>query len=143
VLPAAFLVVLAVGVGLGILVDRRWLRPTAADTRPAQDPRLVGRWVSDEDKTPLEFRTDGTFEYGRVTTFDVPAFGPRPEDVRTEKKTRVDVTTGQYRWVDGETVQVTEPNLGGAWLTSRVVIEGERLTLLGKDGTVRRYTRAP
>jgi hypothetical protein len=143
-LPAAFLAVLAVGVGLGVALDRFWLRPAATNTdpRPKPDPRLLGRWIRDDDKSPLEFKSDGTFEYARVTTFDVPVFGPRPEDVKTEKRTREDAVTGQYRWVDGETIEMSEPDFAGLWFASRVVIEGDRLTLLAKDGGVRRYTRA-
>ena len=146
-LPAAFLAVLAVGIGLGVALDRFWLRPAATNTentdaKPKPDPRLLGRWIRDDDKSPLEFKSDGTFEYGRVTTFDVPVFGPRPEDVRTEKKTREDAVTGQYRWLDGETIEMSEPDFAGLWFSSRVVIEGDRLTLLAKDGGVRRYTRA-
>jgi hypothetical protein len=130
---------LAAGVGLGVLLDRLWLRPTRA---AAEDPRLVGRWVEEEAKTPLEFRTDGTFEYVRVTTTEVPVLGPRPDDIKKEKVRREERVTGRYRWVDGGTIELLEPDFGGAWMAMRFVIEGDRLTLLRTDGSVRRFTRS-
>jgi hypothetical protein len=144
VTTAALLAVLVVGVGLGIVLDRFWLRPSAGnpDGKPSPDPRLLGRWVRDDDKVPVEFKSDGTVEYRRVVTFDVPILGARPDDIKTEKRTREEVVTGQYRWVDAETVEISEPDFPGLWFSSRVVIEGDRLTLLAKDGGVRRYTRA-
>jgi hypothetical protein len=144
VAAAALFAVLAVGIGLGIVLDRYWVRPSAggADAKPSSDPRLLGRWVRDDDKVPVEFKSDGTVEYRRVVTFDVPVLGTRPDDIKTEKRTREDTITGQYRWIDAETIEVSEPDFPGLWFASRVVIEGDRLTLLAKDGGVRRHTRA-
>lgn len=131
--------VLVAGVGLGVLLDRHWLRPTRA---AAQDLRLVGRWVDEEDKTPLEFKTDGTFEFVRVATIEVPVLSARPDDIKKEKVRKEYPVTGQYRWVDAGTVQLLEPDYGGVWIALRFVIEGDRLTLLRGDGSVRRFTRS-
>jgi hypothetical protein len=138
-LAAAFAVAFAAGVGVGVLADRTWLRPPA--DAPGRDPRLVGRWVRDQDRTPLEFKADGTFEYVRVTRFEVPVFGDRPGDVEKKRETAEDRVTGQYRWVDAETVEIREPDLGGSWSPLRFAIEGDRLTLLRTDGGIQRYTR--
>ena len=138
-LIAAFAAVLAAGVGSGVLLERYGLRPARTVTA---DPRLVGRWVDDEDKTPLEFKTDGTFEYVRVTKTEVPEFGPRPGDIEKKKVTLEDPVTGQYRWVNAETVELLEPGFGDLWSAMRFVIEGDRLTLLRTDGSVRRFTRS-
>ena len=138
-LIAAFAMVLGVGIGLGILLDRSWLRPPAGGVD--RDPRLVGRWVHDKDQTPLEFKSDGTFEYVRVTRVEVPVFGDRPGDVEKKRETLEHRITGQYRWVSGQSVEIVEPDLGGDWTALRFVIDGDRLTLLRSDGSVRRYTR--
>lgn len=145
VVLAALAVVLVAGVGLGVLLDRIWLRPSPRTAQaPAQDSRLLGRWVDEEDKTPMEFKTDGTFEYVRVTTSEIPLLGARPGDIRIkEEKARMDdPVTGQYRWVDAGTIELLEPDYGGVWLAMRFVIEGDRLTLLRSDGSVRRFTRS-
>jgi hypothetical protein len=126
--------ILVIGVGLGVLLDRHLLRP---DRNFVRDARLIGRWIEDEDKTPLEFKTDGTYDYVRVTKLTFPGFGgAEPKTDRLE-----DRLTGQYRWVDGETVEAMEPDIP-FWIPMRFVIEGDRLTLLLNEGKVRRYTRA-
>lgn len=133
-LPVAFVAVLSAGIGLGVLLDRTWLRP-AAETK--EDPRLLGKWIEEGDRTPVEFKPDGTFEYIRVTTMSMEVNGkPDPNPTRREEK-----ITGQYRWVDKDTIETIEPDLG-FWTQGRVVFEGDnRLSLLLTDGKVRRYTR--
>jgi hypothetical protein len=124
---------LLAGVGLGVLLDRLWLGlPTAA--RP--DPRLLGRWVDEADGTPLEFKPDGTFEYVKVTTARMSVGGGSDRDISRKE----DKVTGQYRWAGGGTIEAIEPDVP-AWLPVTVVIEGDRLSLLYKDGAVRRYSR--
>src|SRR5262249_10516047 len=114
VVLVALAAALAAGVGLGVLLDRLWLRPTpGAAPVAAPGPRLVGRWLAEEAKTPLEFRADGTFEYVRVTTTEVPVFGPRPDDIKKEKVREEEPVTGQYRWADGGTIELLEPDSGG------------------------------
>lgn len=126
--------VLLAGVGLGVLLDRLWLR-LSPGTNP--DPRLVGRWISETDQAPLEFKPDGTIEYVKVTTSGISVDGrPDPKPSRAEH-----LVTGQYRWADGDVIEVIEPDLP-AWIPVKVVIDGDRLNLLRQNGSVRRYARA-
>jgi hypothetical protein len=57
------------------------------------------------------------------------------------KKTFEDRVTGQYRRVSAASVELREPDHGGHWVVVGFVIEGDRLTLLRSDGSVRRFTR--
>ena len=138
-----FLLGLALGVGAGVAGVTYWPRSdrAATDERPASDPRLVGKWLREDSLLPLEFRRDGTFDYTRETAIDVPVIGARPEELKTRKEVVKQSVSGQYVWVDEGTIRLTEPDFGGVWVTTRIILDGDRLSLLASDGGVRRYTR--
>jgi hypothetical protein len=133
VLSGTLVAVLIGGFVLGVWFDRLWHKP-AAEIKP--DPRLVGKWIDDAERTPLEFKSDGTFEYIKVTHIRMSVEG-KPDPTPQRKEERV---SGQYRWVDGGTIELLEPDFG-AWIAVRVMIDGDRLSLLRKDGSVSRYRR--
>lgn len=119
---------------MGIWFDRLWHKPTA-EVKP--DPRLLGKWIDETDRTPLEFKPDGTFEYIKVTTTEIKVDGrPDPQPTRVE-----DRVAGQFRWVDSGTIELIEPDIP-AWIPVRVMIDEDRLSLLRKNGSVSRYRRA-
>jgi hypothetical protein len=117
--------VLLAGVVLGVGADRVYL----GISQGASDSRLVGDWTGKDGD--ISFYQDGTYEMA-------PVFTATANGAVTKSKQKLD--SGQYRWTDGETIELYVPFLE-QWVRQKLVFEGDQLTLLGKDGAVVRYIR--
>lgn len=129
-LIVALVAAFALGMVAGVALDRSWLRSAIVRTF---DSRLLGLWIHGIDRSPLEFKADGTVEGAQVTTIGFEAIGAGTS--------HVEKVTGQYRWIDDETIEMIFPHYP-VWVPIRLALEGNRLTLLKSDGSVDRYTRA-
>lgn len=110
------------GFVLGVFADRLYQDIT---TRPP-DARLTGEWVA-EDEWYARFHPDGTYDSVKVTR-------------ASGKVVQQEPYSSQYRWVGRDVIELYDP-LVSAWVTRRLVFEGDQLTLLGDSGEVRRLTR--
>jgi len=139
---AAFLLGVAVGVGLdrAVLAPRQ---PAVSDIpvpgAPAS-PRqlLVGHWLA-ENGARTAFQADGSFDEFYKET--VPNAGPDGivdfQKPVIERDARI---TGQYHWVSDETIEVKVQ--GKAARRLRIVLDGDKLTVFGDDGSVSRFKRS-
>ena len=110
---------------LGIVADRVYLNIN----HRAPDTRLIGDWTGEDGN--ISFRPDGTYEVTLVVT--ATANG-------SITKTKQEPYTAQYRWVGGGEIEIYVP-LFAEWLKQKPVFDGDKLTLLGAEGAVARYTR--
>jgi hypothetical protein len=97
-----------------------------------------------DETYPWEFRRDGTFEYVQVVTVEVPLPVGGSGDIKKQRSRHETLVKGLYRWVDSGSIELLEQTPSGEWTGGRCVleIEGDRLTLLGPDGTWLRFTRS-
>ncbi len=110
---------------LGAVADRAYLNAN----RRTPDARLIGDWTGDDGN--ISFRPDGTYEAAFV--FTATANG-------SITKTKQEPYTAQYRWVGGGEIEIYVP-LFAEWLKQKPVFDGDKVALLGADGSVARYTR--
>jgi hypothetical protein len=126
-------VALVIGLGLGVALDRVYLRyvsPGAAQSQAASArAKLVGQWVGVPHGEPLEFNADGTFAW-EMAVFDM-----------REGKGAVggQRTLGQWRWLEDDWIEMD--TFGRQGDKARVVIEGDKLKLLRSGGDVTEYRR--
>ncbi len=140
---AAVAMAFGVGLAVGVWVGRGSVGTTA--TAPAEqtatlEQQLIGKWLTGAGGT-LEFKVDGTFEDSfRTRVLDLKP-GEVIEDPTNLRMAERDAKrVGQYRWIDKERIEVKVA--GQPERRSRIVIEGQTLSILGEDGTVERLKRS-
>jgi hypothetical protein len=110
----AVLAVLIAGIGgmvVGVFAERLY----QSTTKRAPDTRLIGTWVSESGS--IQFHEDGTWDAVNLYGIGNGTY------------------TGQYRWVDRETIDV------GPWGRWELVFKDDKLTVKFSGGLVLRLTR--
>jgi hypothetical protein len=120
---------LAIGVALGVVVDRGLLRSTP---RGPVRPDILGKWVSASDNSPVEFKSDGTYEAVNLTTTIGPDGATKDRIERPE--------VGHWLWADDGWLEIWSPGHGMA--RARVVtLGGDTLNVLSEGGGIQEFKR--
>jgi hypothetical protein len=110
--------------------------PNDQDPNASLQRLLIGKWLGeDEDVKFVEFFADGTFDIGSRA-------------VQMDFKTKIAIesvakASGQYRLLEGARIELKEkpPGMPADVAVFRVIIEGNKLSLLKEDGRVVRLKK--
>src|SRR5262245_45264753 len=117
-------IALLTGIGLGVVLDRAFIRLRSKTSVKSQ---IVGRWVSTVNEEPLEFNADGTYDWERYYL-----------DISTGKMIGRPAA-GQWRLLEDDWIEMSTTAYGTE--KARVVISGDMMKLLRENGDVKEYRR--